>query len=151
MVEIPQDEVTAVDIADWYTLKQELGRLKAKEALLRMRIFRAFFKDPKEGMNNFELSKLGDTTGALLKATHVINREVDIGAMDALRAATSAEGYNGPKLDFGKLLRFKPEVVTKEYRTLTDEERHLFDTALVIKPGSPTVDVEIPKRPKAGA
>lgn len=145
MTMIPENTVTPEDLAQWYTMKQELSRLKSAEALLRARIFRFYFPTPKEGTNN---QPLNDGTGAVLKGQYVINRAVDIGALDALRKAQqeAVEGSNAPKLNFDELVKWKPEVAITKYRELTEEERHYFDQCLVITPGSPQVEITIPKR-----
>lgn len=149
MTQIPDNPVTMADLQQWYKLREELARVKAAEALLRGKIFKHFFPNPVEGTNKFEL---GDGTGAVLKATHVINRQVDPGALDAMRKTQqeAVEGSNTPKLNLDVLVKWKPEVAITEYRKLTDEERHFFDQCLIIKPGSPQVEITIPKRAKPG-
>lgn len=149
MAEIPENAVTAADLAEWYRLQAELGKLKSAEALLRSKIFKHYFPAPTEGTNKFELN---DGTGAVLKATHVINRSIDPGALDALKAAQheAAPGSNVPKLPLDELVRYKPELAVSEYRKLTDEERIFFDQCLIIKPGSPQMEISIPKKAKAG-
>lgn len=154
---IPENTVTVADLAEWYRLHEELGRIKSAEALLRGRIFKHFFPAPKEGTNN---APLQDGTGAVLKGQHVINRSVDQGALDALRKAQSeaierakADGSGAPNiplLKLDELVKYKPEVSITKYRELTEEERHHFDQCLVIKPGSPQLEIVIPKRPVKG-
>ena len=100
------------------------------------------FPEPTEGTNTVPLN---DGTGAVAKMTHVINRKVDEDQYDELEKSLQTDN-NLPRLDLAKLVRWKPEVSIKEYRTLTDEERHLFDQALVIKPGMPGLDIMIPKK-----
>ncbi len=146
MTEIPEDVVTPQDLAEWYRVQEQLSKLKSAEALMRSRIFKFFFKNPKEGTNKVPLN---DGTGAEIKATHVINRSVDIGSLDALKATMGTEGSNLPKLNLDELIKWKPEVSISAYRQLTDEERNAFDQCLIIKPGSPQLEVSIPKRAKA--
>lgn len=145
MVEVPENEVTPADLAQWYKMKADLGKLKSAEALLRSRIFKFFFPNPKEGTNKVPLN---DGTGAQLKADHTIGRTVDQGSLDALRDEMKVEGYNGPKLNLDELVKWKPEVSITHYRQLTEEERMFFDRALIIKPGSPQMEINIPKRPQ---
>jgi hypothetical protein len=142
---IPENDATQADLVAWFKLYDELASLKARESLLRGKIFKSFFKTPKEGTNNHELN---DGTGAVLKGTYVINRAVDIGALDALKAAQAEakQGSNVPKLNFDQLIKWKPEVAVGEYRKLTEEERNLFDQCLVIKVGSPQLEITIPKK-----
>ena len=160
MTEIPENEVTLADIAQWYKLQAELAKLKSAEGLLRNKLFKHFFPNPKEGTNNFELK---DGTGAVLKAKHNINRKVDEGEYQALRVAQNeayataeadqfAQGVDGrpniPRLPLDDLVKWKPEVSISEYRKLTEEERQYFDQCLVITPGSPQLEIAIPKRAK---
>lgn len=152
MAELTPPTVTAADLARWYQLQKDLARIKSEEALLRSLVFKAFFPVPAEGTNSVPLN---DGTGAVIKAQHVINRAVDVGSFDALRAAQTAaieaektDGViaNAPKLPFDKLVKWKPEVAITEYRKLTAEEQLYFDQCLVIKPGSPQLEIVIPKR-----
>jgi hypothetical protein len=142
MTLIPEREVTLEHLKEWYALKQQLDELKNKEVVIRQFIVAGLFPDPKEGTNTHPLN---DGTGAVAKATHVLNRAVQVEPLEELRKSLETDN-NLPKLDLDKLVRWKPEVSIKEYRTLTDEERHLFDQVLVIKPGMPGLEIMIPKK-----
>lgn len=137
--------VTPEDLATWYKLKEQLAQVKAAEAMLRGRIFKHYFPTPTEGTNTYDLK---DGTGALLKATHVINRDVDKGELDALRSAISAEGSNLPALPLDSLIKWEPKLSITEYRKLSDADRAIFDRCLIVKLGSPQVKIEIPKKVK---
>ena len=142
MALIPEREVTLEHLKEWYEIKQQLDELKNKEVVMRQFITAGLFPEPTEGTNTHPLN---DGTGAVAKMTHVINRKVDEELYDELEKSLQTDN-NLPRLDLTKLVRWKPEVSIKEYRTLTDEERHLFDQALVIKPGMPGLDIMIPKK-----
>ena len=142
MTLIPEREVTLEHLKEWYELKQQLDELKNKEVVIRQFICNGLFKDPVEGVNKHDIA---DGTGAVAKMTHVINRAVQEEPLEELRKSLETDN-NLPKLDLDKLIRWKPEVAIKEYRLLTDEERHLFDQALVIKPGMPGLEIMIPKK-----
>lgn len=153
MVPVTPNVVTSQDLAEWYRLKEELSRIKACEALLRGKIFKFFFPVPDEGTNTVPLE---DGTGAVIKGQHVINRAVDVGSFEALRAAqtaaletTGSKIPNIPLLPLDKLVKWKPEVSITDYRKLTEEEMNYFDQCLVIKPGSPQLEITIPKRATA--
>jgi hypothetical protein len=135
---------TPQDLANWFNMKAELARLKSAEAMLRSRIFKHYFPTPIEGTNTAEL---GDGTGAQIKATHVINRDIDEGALDAFSKSMKEAGSNQPQLPLGLLVEWKPRLVLKQYRELTEEERNAFDQCLIIKPGSPQMEIKIPKKP----
>lgn len=138
--------VTAADLATWYGLQKKLAEVKSAEALLRGRIFKHFFPVPVEGSKDNK-HPLNDGTGAILQATHVINRDVDAAQLDALREAMFAEGSNLPQLELDKLIKWKPELVKSEYNKLSNDERAVFDRVLIVKPGSPQLEIKIPKRP----
>lgn len=142
MILIPEREVTLAHLKEWYEIKQQLDELKNKEVVMRQFITAGLFPEPTEGTNTHPLN---DGTGAVAKMTHVINRKVDEDLYDELEKSLQTDN-NLPRLDLTKLVRWKPEVSIKEYRTLTEEERHLFDQALVIKPGMPGLDIMIPKK-----
>jgi hypothetical protein len=138
---------TLEDLKRLYEMQEQLATLKSAEAMLRRRIADHFFPNPTEGSaeNKYPLAQLGDNTGAILQMDHKINRTVLEPELDVLKAKLK-EDPALPKLPFNKLVKYKPEVVTAEYRKLTAEERKLFDEALNIKPGMPEVKIVIPKR-----
>lgn len=151
MADIALDVITQDDLTKWYEIKERMTRDKATEAMLRSRIFASLFKTPKEGVNTVSVKDVvpEDATGAVVKGTYVINRSIDVGTLAALRERQSAEGYNGPKLNFDELIKTKPELSLTAYNKLTEEEKKFMDEALVIKPGSPQLEITIPKRATA--
>lgn len=132
---IEPEAVTQEDLNLWYTLKENLSNIKADEANLRRKIFAFFFRDPREGTNKVPLSD-----GYVLKGDSVVNRALDPGQYEAMREQLKAAGVPDD------IVVLKPEMVLREYRTLTDEQRALFDQCLIIKPGMPGLDVVQPKR-----
>lgn len=141
MTEIPSNAVTQDDLNTWYTLQEDLKRVKSAELLLRQKIFGAYFPAPKEGTNDVPLDG-----GYVLKGKYSILREVDPGAVRALMDELIATGVRPDEL-----VQYRPSLVLKEYRTLTEEQRHLFDQCLIIKPGSPALEIVLPaKAKKAG-
>lgn len=141
MTNIPDNTVTQADLEHWYKLQEELKRIKASEMLLRQKIFGAYFPSPVEGTNS---APLGD--GFVLKGKYTINREVDPGALGALRPRLLEAGIKADDI-----VQYKPSLVLKEYRTLTEEQTKLFDQCLIVKPGSPALEIVLPaKAKKAG-
>lgn len=135
---IPPNEVTQKDLETWYNLDKQIRDLKAHEVLLRRKIFNGLFTAPVEGTNNHPLPD-----GAVVKGKHVISRTVDIGALNALREQFAIAGIHADEL-----IKYTPELKVSGYRELTEEQRHLFDQALVIKEGMPGLEIVIPKRGK---
>ena len=141
--------VTPAELAKWFLLKKQLADVKTAEILLRTRIFKFFFPTPEEGTNTHPLK---DGTGAELKAVHTIDRKVDEGELEALKAALEAakadekDNLHGLEIPFEDLIVWKPELKTAAYRKLSEAQQQVFDRVLVVKPGSPQVDIKIPKR-----
>ena len=136
MVQIPQDTVTQADIDEWYRLQDQLKKIKASEMLLRTKIFKFMFPAPTEGTNSYPLAQ-----GWVAKGKYTINREVDPGALGAYRPKLAEQGINADVL-----VQYKPSLVLSEYRKLTEEQRQLFDACLIIKPGSPALEIVLPAK-----
>lgn len=135
---LPENVVTQADMERWYVVQEQLTKLKNEENLLRQKIFKGMFPAPKEGTNSVDLAD-----GYVLKGKRVINRTVDEAAF---KASIEELAKNGIATD--AIVKFKPELVTSEYRTLTDEQRNLFDCVLIIKDGMPGLEIVKPKRAK---
>lgn len=140
--------VTTADVAAWYTVKKELDALKAKEMLMRQRIFKSFFPSPKEGAN---IAILPDAFQ--LKGVHTINRKIVEESMQALCYRPQiGDGVFGPsKLEEAgvspqAIIKWKPELAIAAYRELTEEQRHLVDQMLLIDAGSPQLKIEAPAK-----
>lgn len=144
MSTIPEDVLTANDLFAWYQMQDELSKLKRSEMLLRNRIFRHLFPLPTEGTNTLELDGLPmlsglAPTGNVIKCVHKIQRDIDLAALTTLTAK-----FQENNLPLAKLVKYTPELVLKEYRKLTTEEAQLLDQALIVKPGSPAIEIVLP-------
>jgi hypothetical protein len=136
MTLIPPNTVTAEDMSSWYQMQEQLKKLKAAEMLLRQKIFGFYFPAPKEGINTIPLD-----AGWVLKGKHTISREVDPGAFGALK-----EQFLKAGIAADSMVQYKPSLFMKEYRTLTEEQMHLFDQCLIVKPGSPALEIVLPAK-----
>lgn len=142
----PIDQQTDDELLQqWKLWKDRTAFAQAKERALRSVIIHRHFPTPKEGSNNVELELAPERT-CKLTLKYPIERKVDADTLDALIKAAHADPVGGHPLaavDFAKLIRRKPELAVKEYRDLTDEKRCLFDTCLVIKPGSAQLEMKV--------
>lgn len=129
---IPPNTVTQQDLADWYNTKAQLNELKTREVFLRRKIFGFYFPEPTEGTNTFVLPD-----GYQVKGKHVIDRKVDEAALTLLTPQLQEK-----KIIIDNVIRNKPELAKRAYDALSDEQRHLFDQCLIIKP-SETPGLEI--------
>lgn len=141
MVEIPENQVGQNDLEQWYSCQQELKLLKAKEALLRSRIVKHYFPNPKEGTNKQTLPD-----GYILHMTHVINRDVDQSVLDAMK-----DQFLERKIPVAHLIVYKPSLSKSIYNTLTEDEKLFFDNALISKPGSASLEIKAPPKPRGKA
>lgn len=138
MTAIPPNTVGQKDLEEWYKATAELAIAKAKEGMLRLRCFKGYFPTPVEGTNTAPLAD-----GYELKGIHKINRSVEPGSLIVL-----ADKFAEAKIAVGDLIEYKPDLKIKEYRTLTDDQRNLFDQALIIKDGTPDLKIVLPAKNK---
>lgn len=145
MTAIPANEVTQEDLTKWNDLQEQLRKIKNEENLLRMKIWGGMFKDPKEGTNTVALH-----AGWELKGTRTVNRKVLIEMVNAMAVENGPFHLAGIRA--ADLIEWKPELKIAEYRTLTAEQKLVFDQALEIKDGSPQLKIVLPaKAAKAAA
>lgn len=146
MSNIPENECKMGHVFEWYLLQDELKALKAKEMLLRQKLFKFYFPTPNEGTNSLDLDPLMsaegfEPDGRVLKGGHVINREIDAASLQVLGPQFSNLG-----IKVADVVKWKPSLAVGDYRKLTKEQLKFFDQCLIIKPGSPTLEVVLPKK-----
>lgn len=136
MSALPTNEVSQSDLVTWNEMQEQLSALKSAEMLLRMKIFKGMFLDPHEGTNTIPLAG-----GWVLKAVYPITRTPDVALLTAMAAELRTAG-----IPLDDVIRAKPELSVTHYKLLTEERRHLMDQVLQIKPGSPQLQIVLPKR-----
>lgn len=132
-------------LTEWQEAARQLALWKEIENNLRLLTVKTFFPDEAEsadakGTHNYEL---GD--GAKLKA--VFKQNVTIAKGDPLEAALSkieATGERG-KLIAERVIKWEPKLDAKEYEAMPDDLRAVLDTVLTVKPGTPSLEIAIPK------
>lgn len=164
-VDVPVTDPMA-ELAEWEVLKQRVAQeatpLVELERAKRKRLFAHFFPTPKEGTNKYPLSN-----GWELSGTYPIDRSVDIGALQGLQGATVGASmgllqllkYNVPqgtppetpivqfmRIQLDQLVKWEPALQVKPYRVLTEEQRTVFDQCLMVKPGSLSMSIVLPKK-----
>ena len=121
--------------------------MKAAELMLRTRCFGGFFPAPAEGTNTHILS-----TGHQLKGGYVINRSVDEGAFRAMRAPIPGRDDNATQLSLqgvpDAIVQWEPKLSLGLYRELSEEQQRFVDRFLIVKPGTPSLKIEAPKKPR---
>lgn len=142
MAKIPENPVTQADLNAWSEMNKQLGLLKSQEMLLRTKIFKGLFPEPKEGTNSVPLG----TEGWVIKAQHKITRTPDVALLTAKAAELREAG-----IPLDTVIRTIPELATGEYRKLTEEQQKLMDSVMTVKPGSPALEIVLPKRAQKDA
>lgn len=147
MTAIPENTVTQKDLEEWYKLKEQLASVKSAEMMLRLKIYKGLFVAPKEGTNTVPLG----SDGWVIKAKRVIQRDVDQAALQhsmAVDEATKMSRLSSNGIHVEQLIKWSPELVTKAYRLLTEEQVKIFDEVLIIKDGSPSLEITLPASAK---
>lgn len=125
-------------LEEWRLAKAEADAVKpiiAKEQELRKQVFAAFYPTPKEGTNTLDLAE-----GWKLKGVYKLDRKIDEAALPAVTEQLREMGVNADTL-----VKWTPSLKTAIYKELTAEQRAVFDQALIIKPGLPTIELVAPK------
>lgn len=124
--------MTKIDtyISEWLKAKDALNAAKKAEKQWRDYILKDLFKDPTEGTNTVE------TKLFKVKGKFSIDRAIDNAALTA-----NAERYATLGIDLNHLIRLKYELAVAAYRKLNEDQQHAFDESLIIKPGSPSLEV----------
>ena len=130
--------VTQDEFNEWYALQNQMREIKEREMELRRKIFAFYFRDAVEGTNKLEMQD-----GYTLTAKRVINRSVDKGSLVTLTPELQAAGI---KVD--DLVEWKPSLKLSAYRKLTEAQTQIFDQVLVVKDGSPSLEIVAPKGDK---
>lgn len=138
MVAIPENKATEQDLQTWYVMQEQLRKLKDQEMALRKRIFKTYFPTPAEGTNKFDLP-----ASYVLKGTYPIDRKVDVAALKA-----GAQLFAEKLIRVDLLVEWDPKLSISQYRKLTAEQIAVFDRCLIVKPGSPALEIVLPAKAK---
>lgn len=121
-------------LADWKAAVEELDAVKERELTLRKQLFAGAFPAPAEGTQRVTL-----TDGTILKGVFKLNRKIDVEVLKNLELSQRVKDM---------VVRYKPELDTKMYRTMSTEDREIFDECLTITPGTPALEIEDPTAKK---
>lgn len=133
---IKPEAVTQDDLNHWFELTKQLENVKKQEMDLRKKIFAFYFQHPKEGTNTAPL-----TDGWVLRGQYKIDRKIDEATLLTLAPMLREKG-----VPVDSLVKYKPELATTVFRTLTLDQLKLFEQVMVSKPGSPSLEIVLPKR-----
>ncbi len=133
------DKETLEKLAQWSVLKQriadECAPLVAQEMTLRKEVFALLFPSPKEGANTAEIEN-----GWQAKGIYKLDRKIDAAALPAV-----LDQLRKRDVVADALVKYTPEVATKDYKALSEDNRKIFEQAMTIKPASPILELVPPK------
>lgn len=148
-------QITEADLSEWYKLQNDLAKLKARESQMRKVLFSHFFPKAEEGVNTYDLPEVNGVPYEL-KGTRKIDRKVDEAVLKKMTEVSKTDAGEVPSefdqlgVSADKLVRWKPELNVGEYRKLSDNVRAVVDKMLIIKDGSPSMEIK-PKSDRARA
>ena len=138
------DEIPATDpgarfmqiLAQWQDERLKLAFFGKRELELRTLLFNATFPSPGEGTQKHTLPD-----GRTIKGQYKINRTIDEAALPAVLTHMRELGV----ANADALVKYKPTLVKREWNSLGHDARLAFSPAVIASPGTPTLDVELPK------
>lgn len=125
-------------IWEWHEAEAALAALKAREMELRAQIMAAVFLDPKIGTNTAELPD-----GWKLKGVAKVNVKIDEPALDSMKEKLREGG-----IVLEEVIRYKPDLVAGAYKEYPEHQRKLIDLVLIKSPGSPSLELVPPPKPR---
>lgn len=136
---VPVTESTTMNrdqmIMAWKDLKEQLAIVKEQEMSMRKQLVEADFSPEYDGTQTLELGG-----GYELKATNKKNYKLS----DKESVEKALSNYEDEKLA-DRLIKWKPELVKKEYKNLSDEDRKIIDIVITTTFGAPTLKLVEPK------
>lgn len=128
----------AADLSEWQSLTTWLSQAKEREMALRLKLAHHFFADkilangalPEGTMNLVD-------GGFKIKVVGKMNRTV----LEEVRAAATEEAKLTAE-ESKSLFKLEASLSLSAYKALSDEKKKIIDKAIVVKPGSPTLEIE---------
>ena len=127
-------------IGSWHTAKVKSSSWRAKELELRNKIAE-FFTGATEGTNNMTLDY-----GKILKLNVKVNRSIVPEQLEALKNLSVAGKNDNVLKLLDAVIKYKPELVTGEWKKLGKDDIALLADVVTEKPGTPELSIETPAR-----
>lgn len=123
-------------IREWYSVQEELRRVKKHESELRKEIIDFLLEDKTSGVKTFELPNEME-----LKITIPRQTDIDKKSLSDKMPILKSRGLVGEE----SLFSFKPSVSLNAYKYLTDEDKELVNDIISFKTGSASMKIESKK------
>lgn len=125
-------------LSKWHEAQDALQQAKEAEADLSKKVVEEFFSNvPQDAEGTFSLPLGG---GYKLKSQYRLTRKINAEALQELKADLEANG-----VDVDALVHWTPSIVMGQYRTLSMEQKQLFDEVIESKQSTPSISIEAPK------
>lgn len=126
-------------LSKWHEAQDALQKAKEAEAYLSKKVVEEFFSNvPQDAEGTFSLPLGG---GYKLKSQYRLTRKINAEALQELKADLEANG-----VDVDALVHWTPSIVMGQYRTLSMEQKQLFDEVIESKQSTPSISIEAPKQ-----
>lgn len=137
-IEVPADpgEAYMAILAQWQDDRTKLAFYKAREKENRLVLFAGAFPNPVEGVQRLKLAD-----GRTVKGDYKINRKIDQASLPATLAHMRELGV----ANTDALVTYKPALAKREWNTLSEDNKLAFSPAVIATPGTPGLDIELPK------
>ena len=126
--EIPIDKMNLLQ--QWFTLSDQLKKIREEEMALRKEMFNYFFPKPKQGTNKADL---GD--GYELVGKYNLDYEMDYDKFCDLCKKDDAP------MTFEEVVDYEPKFVLKRFKELDSDGQKFVTEALTIKPAAPSMEI----------
>lgn len=126
-------------LTEWLDNRTKLAYYKAQEMEQRKILFAGAFPNPKEGTQRFKLAD-----GRTIVGQYKIGRKIDEAALPITLQHMRELGIANTDV----LVTYKPSLAKREWNTLGEDAKLTFSAAVIATPGSPSLEIELPKAPK---
>lgn len=134
----------AAELEEWKQITKWLDEAGKRELALRVKLAAHFCPNPKEGTNTIQ------GAGFEVKVISKVNRTLDEATLNVVMMQLP-EQYR----HLGTLINYKPSFSKDVYKAMSEADRKIFDQALTISSGTPTLEItmreEAPAPPQPAA
>lgn len=124
-------------LAQWWEIKDEAKELAARERELRTKLASLFTKHTKKAEGTVTVGLPKDCK---LKVVLKQNYNLDESALPSVLETLAEDGVASDDL-----VAYKPSLKKSAYKSMSKEQKDIFSEALILKPGTPTLEIVVPK------
>lgn len=131
-------------IADWHNLQAELNRIKELEMQARQRVISMLYK--RENVGSTQTLELGAGYKLKMKVPLHYGFKKESFLNDSIvLALQKIDAMSNREMPTDELVRWKPELSVRVYKTLPDKYRDIIDDVIISNEGAPSLELVEPK------